>query len=855
LGDDPIGQRDAKLLSDMFLFRLRWPLLLLLYALCFFELPLWCQPGLQPDKWSITSKPCMPADPSSQFYLSGLPYVPPAVGVLVELICYVAVLAMMGLELRWRGVANFVRGEQAQLVCYVALAILGVVDTLVFAGTWQSTFRLGPYVRLALIAITEPLRTTLLSTCESLPPYLRIVAVLVGVFVLFAFVMSLLLTTTPEDPRQLIPQCRDSNETDCPYQSDGFENFEDALFSSVFMAACQSFPDLLIPSYSYNRAFGLLWLSHFVIINFVLLNVVLATVFNAYQTTFRKNTVVRFKNRALGLFEAYDELVAERRGVARVRHGSLGAEAPAAAAAEVAGEKAAHPMVVDGKAADGNAAGGAPAGRSLLASPSATADGVTFEQFLSLIHELNRSMTVRYVPPQQLEYLFKTLDDDGNGTLDRDEFADLADSLNFHYSCVRTQNYVERHLPGLWSGLRLQLVKEWTESERWHGLPALMVVVMLLNAFAIIAQAMLNEYNVQTSLDAGVGAVQVPAFAWIYFGFSVLYLLETTSQLLTQPWQLFFVEGSRLTMVGISAMNSIISILWVLPFVQIPYGWMRYANIIRVLKLIRVFTALSSDFDFVLTSVIAIMRGSIDVIAQLFLWTSFFVVIATQAFGGSVYATNPALADSGYADSFYEVLNFNDFAMGFVPFIVTLVDGGPSRDIILGLGSASGRMAVSKIVFFAYYYTTHLLVLNIFVSFIVNGYTLRHEAREDLQETIDGLDSSQRENLQSLYSALPPLPGWTVRVSGREGQDVLLRRIFQEDIDRATEDASADQLVSASARREKLQHALSGIWGDRTLKKRHHVPGMPPAAAPAPSDEPARPRVPAMQRSRTQRLT
>ena len=57
-------------------------MLLGLLALCIFEVPLWCRPA-ELDKWRFASADamCRPAgDLKSQIYLSGLPYLPPAVG-------------------------------------------------------------------------------------------------------------------------------------------------------------------------------------------------------------------------------------------------------------------------------------------------------------------------------------------------------------------------------------------------------------------------------------------------------------------------------------------------------------------------------------------------------------------------------------------------------------------------------------------------------------------------------------------------------------------------------------------------------------------------------------------------------
>jgi hypothetical protein len=192
-----------------------------------------------------------------------------------------------------------------------------------------------------------------------------------------------------------------------------------------------------------------------------------------------------------------------------------------------------------------------------------------------------------------------------------------------------------------------------------------------------------------------------------------------------------------------------------------------------------------------------------DVIGQLLIWErALFCTIGVQGFGGTVYHTNPGLQGSSYADAHYEVLNFNDFFMGFVPLVSTLVSGGPNTNLIQGIALASNNDPASKVFFACYYYTTHLIVLNVFIAFIINGYTLRTEARNsgDGDDTVDGLDKSQRENLESLYATLPDEPGWLVHTSGRDGQEVLLRRMFQGEIDKATQQASAQQRAISEKR-------------------------------------------------------
>ena len=40
------------------------------------------------------------------------------------------------------------------------------------------------------------------------------------------------------------------------------------------------------------------------------------------------------------------------------------------------------------------------------------------------------------------------------------------------------------------------------------------------------------------------------AFVWLYFAFSLGYLFQLALEIATQPWKLYFVEGSRLAIVG-----------------------------------------------------------------------------------------------------------------------------------------------------------------------------------------------------------------------------------------------------------------------------------------------------------------
>merc|ERR1711968_266123 len=108
-------------------------------------------------------------------------------------------------------------------------------------------------------------------------------------------------------------------------------------------------------------------------------------------------------------------------------------------------------------------------------------------------------------------------------------------------------------------------------------------------------QSIIDQYTPGSRLSTWL-------FARVYFSFSLVYLLQSAIELITQPWQIYFVHGGRLFELAINIVVSIISIAWVLPFIDLEPRFMRYANVVRVLKLTDLLFELSSDFNFVLTA-------------------------------------------------------------------------------------------------------------------------------------------------------------------------------------------------------------------------------------------------------------
>ena len=290
-----------------------------LMLLGFFEVPLWClsEGWAQQPFRSLPAKDTCIAPERSQRYISGLPYLPVAIGVLLEAGMYAFILWYVHTQVRWRGLPA--SRSDVSVVGYAALSAVAGLDAIAFAcGGFRASVRLAPFARVGLVVLTEPIKTTFCSTIASAGDFLRVVSLYVGFFLLVAFVLATLLN----DDKSPIPECRQLESIegrsaaapalDCPTVSDAFETYGNAGWTMALIAACQSL-DLTLPSYAAYRQAGLFWLAVFFTMNFVLLNVILATVFDAYNERFKMRVVSKFKYAELGMLEAYDELVAERR--------------------------------------------------------------------------------------------------------------------------------------------------------------------------------------------------------------------------------------------------------------------------------------------------------------------------------------------------------------------------------------------------------------------------------------------------------------------------------------------------------------------------------------------------------------
>ena len=222
----------------------------------------------------------------------------------------------------------------------LALQCVAVVDTVVFVATKQSTghmatVRLGPYVRLLLLLLTETCFTALKSISDVLGGFARVFLLLVATYVGFAFVMTMVL----DDVDEKVPRCaalaaKKGGEKavydECPDVADGFSTFWQGVYTTIAATnanvPAQAYPNYVEPvrPHALNgrnsgttlsrrpsraQAARILWIAFYCLANIILLNLMLAVVYNAYSGGLKRRIFNFFRQRARGLRVAYYELL------------------------------------------------------------------------------------------------------------------------------------------------------------------------------------------------------------------------------------------------------------------------------------------------------------------------------------------------------------------------------------------------------------------------------------------------------------------------------------------------------------------------------------------------------------------
>eukprot|EP00929_Paragymnodinium_shiwhaense_P011891 TRINITY_DN11826_c0_g1_i1.p1 TRINITY_DN11826_c0_g1~~TRINITY_DN11826_c0_g1_i1.p1 ORF type:complete len:835 (+),score=236.61 TRINITY_DN11826_c0_g1_i1:125-2629(+) len=631
------------------------------------ETPLWCRG----HKWKF-HKPhevcAIEGVPESEIQLSGMIMLPIYWGLAFEYIC-LAVIAMRIIReaqvnrcfLQEGGGVRYVNsGEQARDRFMLFLAVGDAAFYTAYPD--RTVFRLAPFVRFGL-AVSIPFIEQILYI------FLRVTnaIVQVGLFQLTTIVIFAWIAASLFD---------DMGKKEDMYGNPlnmGFESFSNSLYASFETMTTANLLDVMVPSYTTNRLFILLWLPFTFLSTCIFANVILSSVYNEYSDAYTQALEKRVKHKNAGVAACFD--------LAKEQH----------------------------------------------VSEAGSEDVVKMRGFEKLVGSLKALMGSNISLDQKiLHILFQALDDDGNEMLTKKEFFELSDVLQYKFKVTKRDSMFRtcsRCCKGSCVDRFLRCLMDNRSDgpdlgydDRFEGscFDVFMNMVLVSNTVWIVVQSYYDLSNLETP----------PYFERVDLFFCFFYLLEVGMKLLYWSFAEYWTStDNRFDFVTTFVLAAAAS-LYIFPAIHVDRETLRYLNMLRIVRILK---ALSNNSYFRrICYVIKLMITSCQqVLAMNFLIVYLFAALGMQMFGGRLYESNPALKGQDYFDSHLQAWNFNDMGSGICTMFYFMLCGwiGEVASVVTALEAPYTPFWVGAHTFmFSFYVVGPLLAWNVFAAFSIDVY-------------------------------------------------------------------------------------------------------------------------------------
>lgn len=633
--------------------------------------------------------------------LSGIPFLPIPLGLLIE-------VGLLGLLL-WRvraldalcSLRDPVR-KRAMLFNY-AMVFLGLADAagyaLFFASTRSaSTFRLAPFVRFGLAASMIPTIGKLVkSFARSLVAISTVGLFLLGTVVLFAWTAAMILDDL------------DIENADGMPVNQGFESFGNAVYTSFVTMTTANLPDAMVPSYLYNRGFVFLWLPFFALAVCIFMQVILATVYGDYQDQKTEEMKDAMVHRRRGINQAFDQVKAD--GKRKLQRRRKQRQQP-------------------------------PGGGN-----DTSTEVVRYEDFDDLVKTVQTLGGAAGTADREsiIKVIFNALDDDGNGVLDRAEFNEMCDVLQYKFTITKRDGWARSYPRGEESGLG-RMLKRLLEAEKGEGgdgdadvggvgcgyldrfpgsqFESIMNLVLSANVVWIVIQSVydLNDFD-EPAWFQGVDLV-----------FCVSYVLEVLLKLSWWSWSEYWTSNDNRFDFVTTVILSLAACAVLLG--DVHGDFLQYVNMLRLVRLLKalnnipVYQETCSVIGRMLSTCSDVLLMNVLVI---YLWSA----LGVQLFGGKLSKLNPKIRDSDYFDSNFEVYSFNDVPSAMVTLVFFMLTDwvDPVAGVCMQLADRfTPFWLVSTGFMLSFYVVSPLLAFNVFTAFSIDVFCKLEEFVEKKEE-------------------------------------------------------------------------------------------------------------------------
>lgn len=490
-----------------------------------------------------------------------------------------------------------------------------------------------------------------------------------------------------------------------------FANLGISFVSLYALLTTVNYPGVMMPSYNQSKWWSLLFISYLIIGVYILMNLVLAVVYNNYRKHFKadvKKIIVR-RNLLMALvFEILEPLepvrasraaAAASRAAERLRDSSTQPPLRLAGAAELL-DLESHDEQHDNEHDNEHDECDEPT--------------IGFELWREFMSHMRPSWSA-----ERVALLFDLLDTDDDRRLTALDFRRVPTlfETSFHRQGSHVDNVFVRLMPRLYASRPVALFRAAVLSRyfRWA-----VDAVIVVNGVLIVIDFYVNQFN---QLDrSSILAIEV--------AFTCVFVFEALSKL--------FVMGPRsywgdlwhrfdCFIVGASVVD--IALAFVLPATA-SHQVSRFLLMGRVVRLLRLIYKLKR-FRVILRSMAILSPVMMTYGVVMFVLYYAFAMIGMDVWGGAIARNNPLLHGTAYANADYYGNNFNSLPESLVLLFVLTVQND-------WLVLASGFVAVSTpfayIFFIVFNVASTIMILNIIVAFILEVFQLQFDIDKYAQE-------------------------------------------------------------------------------------------------------------------------
>jgi len=332
----------------------------------------------------------------------------------------------------------------------------------------------------------------------------------------------------------------------------------------------------------------------------------------------------------------------------------------------------------------------------------------------ALFREMQKNETLTTTDLTRSDLVFKVLDDDGDNTLDLEEFEDLFDALELKFESLTRETMLERRLPWLYRAPPFAALMDWVRAD--NSFCTVLNVIMIVNMLVVMVETHLD-------LTHNDSAFSVAAFALIELGFSLIYIVEVVLKLMAVGWRVYWRQFGNRFDLGV-ALLLLTSALYVIvsPSEQSTAA----VRVFMLLRLLRLLTLMADISHFRLLGRTVCVAGavSLPLLTLLFLCIFLFSSLGVQLFGGLLWKGNPALDPAvnpsveAFVQNNFLVLNFNDVATGCLALFSAMVVGYLTE--LANAATVTSGTATSLIFFVTFYVCSVLIIGNVVFALLID---------------------------------------------------------------------------------------------------------------------------------------